>query len=355
MSTSNIRYQAIVDPYLPWDPLPGENRRITILTIFFVGFAVVWMFVQPFVKIPEKPREQEEALPATLAKVVLEEKQKPPPPKEELQDKIKKPDEVKPKAEEQKATPKEELPPVEEHEAKAVTPDAKTQAARARAKQEIENSGIQDQLASLRDMNFDTEPKPAAGPGAGGPGNGSLIKDTQAVGTSRNLLTSRAGSGSGGLAAGGYGGNVSSGFGGGKAGGKGGGGFGLAGGGDKLAKVESDIGKKVEAAKEAKAAGGGKSGRTEENIQQGFDSIGSRVDLAYQKALRDNPTLQGTVTVALAITPDGSVTSCSISATELNSPELEAKICVIVKGHNFGAEGDGVWNGKHQFNFLPGG
>lgn len=342
---SELRFEAVVDSQLPWDPLPGESRRIRILTAFFVGLALVWMIVQPHVKIPKESRAQAEALPERLATLVIEEKPKPPPPppKEELQQK--KPDETKTEK------PKEETPPpVEEVEPKPVQMDAKTAAARARAKQEIENAGIQDQLADLRDMSFDTEPKPAGqAPGAG------LITDSQAAGTSRNLLTSNAGTSSGGLAAAGYGSKVgSSGFGGGVAGGRGSKGFGLS-GSDKLAKVDSNIAKQVQAASAGTVGKDGKAQRSEENVQKGFDAVGGRLNSAYQKALRDNPTLQGAVTVKLTIEADGTVSSCSIAATELNDPGVEGKICTIVKGFNFGSDGAEAWTGKHQINFLPGG
>jgi len=341
---SQLRFEATIDPYLPWDPLPGESRRLRILMGFFVGIAVVWMIAQPHIKIPKESRAQAEAVPERLATLVLEEKPKPPPPKPVVEE-LKKPDETKAKVEEK---PKE-VPQVEPVEPKAVPMDAKTAAARERAKQEIQNAGIQDQLADLRDMNFDTAPKPDAAPGGG------LITNTQAAGTSRNLIGSRAGSSSGGLASAGYAGNFSSGYGGGVAGGKGSkGGYGLS-GSDKLSKVNSKIASDLAVAGAGQLGKDGKAQRSEESVAKGFDSIGGRLNSAYQKALRDNPTLQGSVTLKLSIDASGSVTSCSIAATELNDPDVEGKICTIVKGFNFGAEGADAWTGKHMLNFLPGG
>jgi hypothetical protein len=343
---SEQRFQATLDPYLPWDPLPGESRRIRILMAIFVGFAVVWTLVQPHIKIPVETRAQQEAVPERLATLVLEEKQKPPPPPPKPVEELQKPDETKPK----EAEKPKEVPQVEPVEPKAVQMDAKTAAARARAKQEIDNAGIQDQLSDLRDMSFDSEPKPAgaaAGPGAG------LITDTQAAGTSRNLIGSRAGTGSGGSAALGYNGSQSSGFGGGAAGGKGSKGGALGLGNGKVATVQSKIASDLAVAGPTMGKDG-KSQRSQESVAKGFDVIGGRLNAAYQKALRDNPNLVGGVTLKLTITADGGVTSCTIAASELNEPTVEGKICTIVKSFNFGSEGNDTWTGKYLINFHPG-
>ena len=330
-----------VNPHLPWDPLPGENKRIRALMIFMLALAFLIMVVVPYVKVPEIKRSEAEAVPERLAKLVVEQKQVPPPPpkpKEET-----KPDENLAK--------KEEAKPTEEKEPKPVVTDLQRTAAKARASKAIQEAGIADALSDIRDMDVATMAKPTGLPGQTGNGTGGLITSTEAAGTSRNLLTSRAGSGSGGLAAAGYAGGVSSGFGGGVAGGKGSRGMLGGGGGGGLQTVKSGI--------EGAAVGprpvgkDGKSRRTDEDIQKIFDRNISRLYAAYQRALRDDPNLQGTVNIKLAVAPDGSVTSCSIASSQLNNAELEAKIVALVKGFNFGADNVEPWSGSHIVNFSP--
>jgi len=192
-------------------------------------------------------------------------------------------------------------------------------------------------------------------PGQTGSGTGgNLITSTEEAGTSRNLLTSRAGAGSGAGAA--YAGGVSSGFGGGKAGGKGSAGMmgaGVAGGSGKLQSVQSGI--QTATNVNARVGKDGKSRRTSEDIRKTFDQYGGRLMSLYQRALRDDPNMQGTVTLKLTVAPDGSVTSCSVATSQLNNSELEAKIVTVVKGFNFGADEVEIWTGVHSLNLFPGG
>lgn len=343
------QFQALVDPSLPWDPYPGENRRFGVLMILMLILALLIVLLVKFIKIPEIDRAKAEALPEHLATVVLEQKQVPPPPPPKP---VEKKEEVKAETkQEEKPKPQEKAPEVE-HTPKPVQMDAKTQAARAKAKQEIQNAGF-DELASLRDMDMSTvAPKTTGLPGQTGAGTGGLITSTEAAGTSRNMLTSRAGGYSGATAA--YSGGVSSGFGGGVAGGKGskGGsnGYGLSGG--QVSGVKSTIVAEGQSVAREKNKDG-KSRRSVEDLRRVFDQYGGKITNAYQRALRDDPSMQGSVNLRLAIAPEGNVTSCSVSSSELNNPELEGKLCVIVKGFNFG-EGDfEPYNGPYKLNLIP--
>jgi len=306
----------LLDGMLPWDNLPDDDRRRRRITIIMLLLTLLLSVVAHFVKVPKEDRKAAEALPERIARVVERKIELPPPPP------------PKPKEE-----PKEELPAEKPTDKPKEAPKpAEVQKAREKAAKAIKDSGI-DQLASLREA-FDV------------PMSGPLITDTQEAGTSRAMLTSRAGSGSNALASGGYGGPQSTGFGGGKAGGKG------YMGGAKLQGVESGI-KGAETASRP-VGKDGKSRRTAEDIRKVFDQYGGRLNNLYQRALRDNPAMEGTVTLKLTIAPDGSVTSCTVVSSQLDNPELESKIVAAVRGFNFGADNVEIWNGNHSLNFFPG-
>lgn len=346
---------AYVNPSLPWDPLPGESRRFRILMATMMFLAVlIWVGV-PFIKIPEVDRRQAEAVPEHLAQVVMKRKELPPPPPKP--EKLEKAEVAETKVE--KAVKEEvKAAPVETHEIdrtppKAVVPDAKTVAARSKAKQALSDAGFDD-LADLRDMTTVSQPRNIGLSGPAGNGTGGLITNTEAAGTSRNMITSRAGSGSGGLAAAGYSGQVSSGFGGGVAGGKaskgGADGFGLAGG--KVSEVKSSIAKEGQSLAREKTADG-KTKRSSEDIRRVFDQYAGRINNAYQRALRDDPTLQGTVSLKLTVSPDGSVSSVSVASSQISNPELEGRLLAIVRGMNFGTAEVESWTGTHNLNLFP--
>lgn len=310
-----------LDGMLPWDEMPSDDRRRRLITIIMLVLALLLSAIIPFVTVPKEDRAAAEAMPERIARVVERKIELPPPP-------------PKPKEEPKKdeEAPKEDKKP---EVAKAEPKPVEVQQAREKASKILKESGL-DQLASLRE-DFDLPD----------PGN-NLITSTEAAGTSRALLTSRAGSGSGALASAGYGGQLSSGFGGGVAGGKGS--KGMMGGSGKLQSVESGI-KGAETASRS-VNKDGKSRRTAEDIRKVFDRYGTRLNNPYQRALRDDPNLAGTLTLKLTIAPDGSVTACSVASSQLNNPELEAKIVALVKSFDFGADNVEVYNGQYTLNFF---
>jgi TonB family protein len=336
-----------VRPTLPWDPLPGESRRFRALMIIFLLLALLIWIIVPRIELPKVDRAKAEAVPENLAKVVMKRKEVPPPPPPPT---VQKKEEIKPEetvAKKEEAAPK----PADEAAPKPVVTDLQRSAAKARASQAIQDAGFDD-LASLRDLDVSAATAPRGMPGQVGSGTGGLITSTEEAGTSRNLITSRAGTGSG---SGAYAGGVSSGFGGGKAGGKGTAGLlGAAGasGGSQLQKVESNIGAGGAVASDSKLGKDGKSRRTDENINKGIDRYAARLNVLYQRALRDDPTMQGTVTVKMTVAPDGSVSDASIVSSQLNNPELEAKVLALVKGFNFGAANVESWTGTRALQFY---
>jgi TonB family protein len=67
----------------------------------------------------------------------------------------------------------------------------------------------------------------------------------------------------------------------------------------------------------------GKASRSREEIERVFDTNKGRIFTLYNRALRENPALQGKVVLKLTINPDGRVQSCEVVSSELHDPELE--------------------------------
>ena len=157
----------------------------------------------------------------------------------------------------------------------------------------------------------------------------------------RDLIGKRAGSGSGGVAVakassgGGGGGTLSS---------------GTVGGG---AQVDSKIAESGQVASTTRKGSDGKSRRTQEQLRRVFDRYAGKFNSQYQRALRSNPALQGTVVLHLVIAPSGEVTDVKIKSSQLNDDKLERRILLVAKGMDFGAMNVEVWKGDYKLNFFP--
>jgi TonB family protein len=71
-----------------------------------------------------------------------------------------------------------------------------------------------------------------------------------------------------------------------------------------------------------------------------FDANKGRIFTLYNRALRENPALQGKVVLRLTISPDGRVTFCEIVSSELNDAELERGLVQRVLQFQFEARDD---------------
>ena len=344
--TVNIMIKA----YLPWDELPEDAARARRINRTALIIGLLFALIIPNIKLPPPPpTAPNEDFNNRIAQVIQRQQEvvlPPPPPKPLEQKKPEKTDEQKP--EENKPKEQVEKEPPSKHATKE-----QIDKATAKGQKLLKDAGVADALASLRDFET-TGMAMAKNPSTGG----DLQKNSgEPVGTSRNMLTSRAGANSGGLA---YQGGFSSGFGGGVAGGRGG---------------KGDFNLGVKGAKDMKGgliagvqgvggAGNGKGGagdrgaggvgkRTQEEIRAIFDRFSGKIVSAYVRATKDDPSLQGVLRLRLTIDPYGSVTECTVASSELNNPELEAKIVAIVRGFNFGADNVEVWKGTFPVNLYP--
>jgi len=167
--------------------------------------------------------------------------------------------------------------------------------------------------------------------------------------SSHSVLTTNTPGSSGGIDAG----SLSRSVGGG--GGRGGGGGGNGGmPGVKVVHATSSIASIGGGGDRPKSRSGLGASRTDEEIQIVFDRYKSSFYRDYNRALRNNPTLQGKMVLRLTIEPDGSVSMCQLQSSDMDAPDLSAQVVGRVKTINFGAK-DGVQAVTivYPIDFLP--
>ena len=172
----------------------------------------------------------------------------------------------------------------------------------------------------------------AGGTGAPGPGASPL--------TERSLITSRVGTASGGINTATLSRNT--------------GGGGLA--GRTTTQVESPVATIGDGGGAGAAGGGGDSGgpsRSREEIERVFDRNKGAIYALYNRALRENPSLEGKVVLRLTISPDGVVTACEIVSSELGDPDLEQKLVQRVLLFQFEAKDVGTITTTKPIDFFP--
>jgi hypothetical protein len=101
------------------------------------------------------------------------------------------------------------------------------------------------------------------------------------------------------------------------------------------------------------AGDSGIAGRTDEEIQIVFDRYKAALYRLYNKELRKDPTLRGQVILKLTIEPDGSVSLCELTSTDMQAPELTAQVVERVKGFDFGAKAVPAITILYPIDFLP--
>jgi TonB family protein len=77
--------------------------------------------------------------------------------------------------------------------------------------------------------------------------------------------------------------------------------------------------------------------RSREEIELVFNRNKNALYALYERALRQNPQLQGKLVLELTIAPSGDVTMCRVVSSELNDMEFEEKIIARVRYFHFEA------------------
>jgi outer membrane biosynthesis protein TonB len=350
---------------LPWALASDDEERFRKLFLALMGFVIVFGIALRFITLPE-PERVSVTLPPVVAQLLLD-KPPPPPPPPPKAEKVEAP---KPDPKDKReAAPLPTKPVPKERpvvEARQPIPGKPPGEDREAARNKAAGVGL---LAALKDappelhgaplaVQLNQDIKKGAGVGSGtgvgvGAGKEQGLPD-------RNMITSNATGGSGGINTAGF--SRDSGGGGlagrsttlvaGVAGGGGGGGPGLGG-------QISGTGGHGTGAGQGKAggtlnkSGSGKASRSIEEVRLVLERNKSALYAMYNRALREDPSLQGKFVVRFTIAPNGSVTACSQVSSELKNPELEQKLLARFRSMTFPAEDVEVLETTFPMDFLP--
>ena len=313
--------------------------------------------VMPWLPVREPDRAAVEPLPPRLAKLLLDREAPPPAPLPKLDRPVPK-DEAKAAAPDvPKAAPKVAIVEARRPEANK-PPGEKLENARARASG-VGLLAMKNELAEMHaapaavQMNKDIKPGPGVGSGVG-PGVGSGVGPGVPT---RSLITSNATGGSGGINTAAY--SRDTGGGGlagrsttlveGVAGGRGGGGPGgtTQGGVGRGGAGGSGAGGTLQ------RGGSGKASRSIEEIKLVFERNKGAIYAIYNRALREEPSLQGRVVLELKIAPEGQVVDLRVVSSELKAADLERKLLARIKQFDFGAKDVDAITVTWPVDFLP--
>lgn len=316
---STATYQGgIYQGGLPWSDEPGEKRRLRLVAaLLFPLFLAVAGYIT-WVELPEQAREEREALPPQLAKLILEKKD---PPKPIIKPEEKKPEPEKPKPEPEVAKPEPKPVPKPEPvkpkpEPKIVKKPEPTPTEVQQAREKVKQTGVMamskelSKLSSLADtVKLDTPNTVTAKPIARkstdklaakattsrseGVDEAQLSQETQQLALAQRQQTE--------------------------------------------VRQQEQVAAAVEAEEKA-AARNDSAQRSREELRRTMDANKAAIYSIYNRALRKQPSLQGQITPELVIEASGAVSSCSVVESTLNEPALEQKICSRLRLVNFGAK-----------------
>jgi protein TonB len=287
---------------LPWSTGFEQERRFKRLLGGTTGVLVLLALLFSFAPVAERDPGEAVQIPERFARLIVEPPPPPPPvvrkPPEPPPVEEKAPEPPEPVAEE-KAAPEPEpepAPPAPEPQVD------RTQQARERASA----AGLlpfAKELASLRDDDSTKDLGKTRELSAKGAGD--------APATERSLITSSVGTSSGGINTAALSRNT--------------GGSGLA--GRETTEVASPVADLGPAGGAVTRSGRSNRGsRSREEIERVFDRNKGAIYALYNRALRQNPALQGKLVLRLTIASDGRVTFCEVVSSELGDPELEHKL-----------------------------
>ena len=124
--------------------------------------------------------------------------------------------------------------------------------------------------------------------------------------------------------------------------------------GRETTKVESDLAKSTGT---TAADSGGQAqesaARSEEEIRKVMEQHKGAIFSIYNRALRQNPALQGKVVVKIIIESSGKISDVSIVSSELQDPDLEAKLLQRIRLISFPASNVARTTLNYSFDFLP--
>jgi hypothetical protein len=303
---------------LPWDAGGSDRRALRKLTTIMLILVTAFGVVIPFLPLPEVDRSELEELPPQLARIIHERPEPvvpPPPPAPETVE------EPAPEPEPERAAEPE--PQREE------PPEPRPTAADAREKAAI--SGLlafKDAFSDMREA-VDVERLESTQAVARGAGEAASVE--------RSLLTSEHGTRSAGVDATALSRETG----------------GVALSGRETTRVEVPEGSAGTGVTRTEDRELPARQRSIEEIRRVFDGNKGAIFAIYNRALRQDPTLQGKVVLELVISPSGQVLECRVVATEIDDETLIGKIVNRVRLFNFGDRDVGTTTISYPVHFLP--
>ena len=333
---------------LPWALAHDDEERFRKLFLALLGFVIVFGIALRFITIAE-PERTAVTLPPVVAQLLLD-KPTPPPPPPPPAEKIAPPkpdlkDKSEPAPLPTKPVPRER-PVVEARQPiPGKPPGEDREAARNKAAGVGLLAALKDQPPELHgaplavQLNQDIKKGAGVGSGTGvgvGAGKEQGLPD-------RNMITSNATGGSGGINTAGFSRD---------SGGGGGGGPGLGGAITGTGGHGTGAGNGKSGGTLSKS-GSGKASRSIEEVRLVLERNKGALYAIYNRALREDASLQGKFVVRFTIAPGGSVTSCVQVSSELKNPELEQKLLTRFRSMTFPAEDVEVLETTYPIDFLP--
>ncbi|WP_395338882.1 AgmX/PglI C-terminal domain-containing protein [Ningiella sp. W23] len=322
------------DSQLPWSAGASENKRFLLLCLLMLALTIAFAIVIANRALPEIEREQREKLPPQLARII--EAQTPPPiPEPVLPEIVPEPPseealEIKPEPLEPLV--EEDLPELAQPE---ITPEEvvlSEQEKVLQARKSAKSKGVlafQDQLASMREQaNINNLANTQLTEGAG-----------QSELTQRNAIVSNQIATSGGIQVGELSTTV--------------GAAGQLEGRRSTEFVAASEGQAALATKRIETQAQVVGNRSLDQIRQILDANKGAVYALYRRALRQDPSIEGKLTVKLIIAPDGSLTDVQLIDSQLNAPDLVQKLISRIALIDFGAQNVSQTELEYAFNFLP--
>ena len=294
------------EPVLPWSKTENDVRFNKVLkrTLLICLFLII---IFPFLPTPEVEKKELKQVAPRLAKLLIAKKK----------EKIATP---KPAAKKKAASKKKAAK-------KKSKKESKKPAAKKKALKKAASSGLMaltDDLADLRD-SFNVSSVRST--------NLSKTGNTKSKLAASNILTAKAGRGSGGINTG----SLSN----------------QTGGGSLTGRNVSGVTSNIGGGTGTRRTAGGKAGRSQEEIERVFQRNKGGIFALYNRALRKDPSLQGKVVLQLTILPSGKVTKCKIVSTELNAKTFERKLRLKVISFRFTKKDVATVTITYPIDFLP--
>lgn len=306
---------------LPWTVTDGQEREFRRLLGIICAVTLFLGVVWPWIPTPDRDPYEVEEIPPRIAKLLLEQKPPPPPPP--------KPVEPEPQAEPEPVKKPEPEQVAEKPPEPAPEPPPVNLEERARERAQAALMPFVEDLAALRDSDVVEK----------------VTDDrtlTASVGEAqrneRSMITSKAGTASGGINTAAMSRNT--------------GGSGL--GTRATTQIESPVAAIGQSAGGARRSGSsGKPSRSREEIELVFDRNKGAIFALYNRALRQDPTLEGKLVLRLTIAPSGQVTFCEVVSSELGNDDMERKLVQRVMMFRFEAKDVEAVTTTKPIDFFP--